>query len=1147
MVFRARDRLVGQDVALKSMVRAGRYSSSSFAPDCTSWNRSSVGSARSASGGMWSRELARLALVHEFRTLTSLRHPNIVSVLDYGVDANGMPYITEELVENAQTLLVAMKHDSLPTKVRVLAQLLRALSFLHRRHIIHCDVKPANILIVRDGIQPEAKLIDFGLAQHLRDPSAAGYAAGTTGYLAPELLAGEPPTAASDLFALGVTATELLCGHTPFPKEGSCVSQDLDLAPLPSDSGLSRVLRGLLESDPVQRYQSASQVLEDLAACSGEPLPAETQLTRGYLLQKTPLIGRDPELLQLERLLTLALAGQSHFALVIGEGGIGKSRLVEELRCQALVAGFLVVHAQAQSEGAHPLHLWREPLRTLCVHSTVDDEVERTLRFLLPDLEQLLGRPLASSVPMEPIGTPHRLAASASTLIERISQPLLLILEDLHLADSASLELLHILVERITDRSVLLVGTVRTLDRQSVEAQFPNAALIQLRPLDPSAQDNLADALVGSAARRDDLRALIHRDAGGHPLFVKEVLRELLAQAGSIEALLRTDLPNRVASGGMLAVLRQRIARVPGPFVSLLLHAAVAGRRLDLPVLGMVAKSQRADLSGFVSAGQELGIIDCFDREWRFSHDLIHEEISAALSDGERESLHQTIAEALLAAYPNSLEQASRLAFHFEAARRPIEAVRQHFRAAEHALQMDTAKTALEHVDRILQNLPDYARPSFTELSCLRLAASANYLLARFPDCVRALSTAETSLIALRRMLRLGQSIDLFSGQLFTKEELDSQEILMLRAGESYVWVGQRRELVLRTLRAFPRLYREPRMPGMVCFFLGMAIAEVGASGPAVRFIELGQHLHRLRGFEVGVFEAHRIRASLQLRQGVWSQVERDLDTLIEWGHQRGSLFRTIQALHMRFTIHLVRNQLDLANKTLGQLHAETQRSGIEEYLAGSALSAARLAFRRGDLSSALERIHGTPQQSWRSEESSLWSVYCCLHACILARSGEVSAFLEVAKRAVASLKVCTSLVWDGDLRILLCWELLRKSPTVPSRAAEFAELVRELERGPLQQIRKVRIAEPGLYLLAAEKARAMGRSQGAQEHLRLAKSTARQLQMPYEEAWASLGMSQDSHLHASVERESLLGFAKQVCSESGCVLPIPCPSRLAS
>jgi serine/threonine protein kinase/tetratricopeptide (TPR) repeat protein len=190
-VHRAVDRLTGEAVALKRViVRTNEYDTHDVQSNAS--------------------ENSRLSLAREFEILASLRHPNVISVLDYGFDADQQPYYTMTLLENARTLTATSNATNTLGRVRLIIDILQALAYLHRRGVIHRDLKPGNVLIDKEG---QVKVLDFGLA--IRG-TESGQAAGTLAYMAPEILNNESATILSDLFALGVMAYEMLTGMHPF-------------------------------------------------------------------------------------------------------------------------------------------------------------------------------------------------------------------------------------------------------------------------------------------------------------------------------------------------------------------------------------------------------------------------------------------------------------------------------------------------------------------------------------------------------------------------------------------------------------------------------------------------------------------------------------------------------------------------------------------------------------------------------------------------------------------------------------------------------------------------------------------------------------------------------------------------------------------
>lgn len=218
----------------------------------------------------------------EARHAAALAHPHIAMVYDYGED-DGTAYLVMELVPGASLSDVLAQAGPLPPqRVRtIVGQAALALAAAHDAGVVHRDVKPANILLAPDGT---AKLTDFGIARAGTGSgvTVTGEVLGTPDYLSPEQALGQPATGASDLYALGVVAHELLTGARPFdmgtPVATALAQVTHEPPPLPASvpADLRGVVEACLRKDPADRPRDALVVAAALGmpAGRGEPVTA---------------------------------------------------------------------------------------------------------------------------------------------------------------------------------------------------------------------------------------------------------------------------------------------------------------------------------------------------------------------------------------------------------------------------------------------------------------------------------------------------------------------------------------------------------------------------------------------------------------------------------------------------------------------------------------------------------------------------------------------------------------------------------------------------------------------------------------------------------------------------------------------------------
>lgn len=432
------------------------------------------------------------------------------------------------------------------------------------------------------------------------------------------------------------------------------------------------------------------------------------------------IVGRESQLAALNGSLQKAIIGSGSVVLISGDPGIGKTRLLEEFEHDALRAAARVLWGWCWEEGGVPeLWPWVRLLRGL--ESFVDEVAEgRGLSPASSAAWEYVGRILrhdsSADLPLVPLfqgeQAQFRFFDAVATALRALAeiQPLLLVLEDLHAADSATLLLLNFLSRELRRDRVLLVGAYRPDEIGALE----NKARL-FRELIGAALtlklDGLRQAQIGEMSRRHGLSLTerqidaLHRLTDGNPLFAQSVLSLLSAHQSALDAdeIAALEMPPRLAEA-----IRKRIARTPARTRALLSIASVLGRQFHvraLEELGDVHGEDFAAALGCALASNILVEVPTAPGQFRFVHGLFREVLYADLPVAECSRLHRLAGE-IFERVRDAMDGASHvLAHHFvkgAVGTTPEKAIFYSVEAAKYALSSFAYEEAATHYENAL-------------------------------------------------------------------------------------------------------------------------------------------------------------------------------------------------------------------------------------------------------------------------------------------------------------------------------------------------------------------------------------------------------------------------------------------------------------
>ncbi len=594
----------------------------------------------------------RLRFKQEFLAMSKLRHPNTITVHDYGQLDGATQYLTMELVPGDELAdLVAAGPLAIDRALGLLAQLLQALGFIHARLYVHRDIKAQNVRVAPDGT---LKLMDFGLMSQLGLPIQAGRLSGSPGYLPPETVRGGVADASTDLYAVGCLAYELLTGRVPFvgplmevvrahanqaPERPSRLRADLP-------ERLEAIVLRLLAKDQRARYQSAAEVLDDLAVLTGTRVAGANLEQKQSYLKSSVLVGRDAELATLAADFARARAGDGCAVLVSAPAGVGKSRLVEEFLLHTKLEDAVVLTGRCLESGLAPYEPATQALRPML--GRLDEARRAALRPLFPDLGGADGPSLSDE--------DARLALheAVGDALDALGEPVVFAIEDLHWADSQTIALFNHLARGAAGKRRLCLAALRGDEvPQGHPAWMATdegvARLLAVGPLAAEQTDEFLRSLLGEIAITQEVSRALRDAAGGNPFFLTELLRLMLEQGALRHAEGAWRFPAYTSAlelpASIEATVLRRVAGLSPEAAMLARVAAVAGRAPSLELLLWASELSEDELFTRLNELVERQFILRTETGCAFPHDKVREALYGHLEAEERRAIHQRCAD----------------------------------------------------------------------------------------------------------------------------------------------------------------------------------------------------------------------------------------------------------------------------------------------------------------------------------------------------------------------------------------------------------------------------------------------------------------------------------------------------------------------
>lgn len=641
----------------------------------------------------------------EFDLGSRLDHENVIRYIELLPCEGGLAIVEEDFGARALAEVIGEQGLEISQFLNIALQIVRGLAAIHSSSIIHKDLNPHNIVI--NPNTNLVKIIDFSissdLGEQLQPEKKPDRLNGTLSYIAPEQT-GRMQRAVdtrADLYSLGVTFYEMLSGRLPFEATDPMELVHCHIARPPTPLYevkpsvppiLCHIVDKLLQKNAEDRYQRALALLSDLQQLH-EELAARGRLTPFELgthdhplglVLPGKLYGRQEEAKALDTSYEHAKKGGTELLLVKAKAGEGKSALVHDLKKVVMARGGYFIWGKFDSQSRNIAYsALSQAFQTLVTElmGKPEQHVNHWRKRLgvalgpygqiivdfVKGLEILIGPqpPVAELPPTEARDRFEAVFQRFVRVFARPDEPLVLFLDDLQWADSASLHLLKLLATDSQTHNLLLIGAFRADEMdaahplastlQAVRSAGTALSSIELPPLSPSSiRQFVQETLRCSFDQADELSALIYEKTAGNIFFAREFLVAL-----SQQNLLRIDsqgawrwdmakLSALEVTDNVVELLTQRLQELSSTTQSLLKRAACIGGQIRMDSLCTIFEMDPDTVLAALRPAQQAGILIFADEAFRFAHDRLQETAYSLIPIEERAALHRQIGRLLL-------------------------------------------------------------------------------------------------------------------------------------------------------------------------------------------------------------------------------------------------------------------------------------------------------------------------------------------------------------------------------------------------------------------------------------------------------------------------------------------------------------------